>query len=145
MAPSLALAELCCYRLHTAMRQKTYDSCWGKDVNSIQLSVVHRLPQSYRWLSGFTGVKVEPIPLTAIDEESNLIGLKLLSHEGDMAWQVMRKLNLSLQEIQVECAVVEWEGQPCLFVYRGDESTTLCRLKNVGAAIAESISALYPF
>ncbi|HEJ7994918.1 TPA: hypothetical protein SMI16_000323 [Serratia liquefaciens] len=114
-------------------------------MESIQLSVVHRLPQSYRWLSGSTGVKVEPIPLSGIDEDNNLIGLKLLSHEGADAWQVMQQLNLSLQEIQVDCAIVEWEGEPCLFVQRCDESTTLCRLKNVGAAIAEPMSALYPF
>ncbi|MBN5180473.1 hypothetical protein JY469_07425 [Serratia marcescens] len=114
-------------------------------MESIQLSVVHRLPQSYRWLSGFTGVKVEPIPFNGIDEDNNLIGLKLLSHDGAEAWQVMQQLNLSLQEIQVDCAIVEWEGEPCLFVQRSDESATMCRLKNVGAAIAEPLSAQYPF
>ncbi|QUY48421.1 hypothetical protein JK621_24145 [Serratia plymuthica] len=114
-------------------------------MDSIQLSVVHRLPQSYRWLSGFTGIKVEPIPLSVIDEDNNLIGLKLLSHEGGDAWQVMQQLKLSLQEIQVDCAIVEWEGEACLFVHRCDESATLCRLKNVGAAIAEPLSAQYPF
>lgn len=98
-------------------------------MENIQLSVVHRLPQSYRWLSGFTGVKVEPIPFNGIDEDNNLIGLKLLSHEGAEAWQVMQQLNLSLQEIQVDCAIVEWEGEPCLFVQRSDESATMCRLK----------------
>ncbi|MBG6247729.1 MAG: hypothetical protein EKD82_07605 [Candidatus Symbiopectobacterium sp. PLON1] len=35
-------------------------------VDTLQLSVVHRLPQSYRWLSGFAGIKVEPIPLSGI-------------------------------------------------------------------------------
>ncbi|TQI81318.1 YejG-like protein [Serratia fonticola] len=114
-------------------------------MDSIQLSVVHRLPQSYRWLSGFTGSKVEPIPLSGIDEGNNLIGLKLLSHDGGDAWRVMQQLNLSLQEIQVDCAVVEWEGEPCLFVHHCDESAAMCRLKNVGAAIAEQLSAQYPF
>ncbi|HEI8866408.1 YejG family protein [Serratia sp. AKBS12] len=114
-------------------------------MDSIQLSVVHRLPQSYRWLTGFTGVKVEPIPLSGLDEDNNLIGLKLLSHDGTEAWRVMQQLKTSLQEIQVDCAVVEWEGQPCLFVHRCDESATMCRLKNVGAAIAEPMSAQYPF
>ena len=97
-------------------------------MESIQLSVVHRLPQSYRWLSGFTGVKVEPLPFNGVDEDNNLIGLKLLSHEGPRR-QVMQQLNLSLQEIQVDCAIVEWEGEPCLFVQRSDESATMCRLK----------------
>jgi hypothetical protein len=114
-------------------------------VDTLQLSVVHRLPQSYRWLSGFTGVKVEPTPLSGIDEDNTLIGLKLLSHDGNDAWLVMQQLNQSLQEIQVNCAIVEWEGEPCLFVPHRDESAAMCRLKNVGAAIAEQLSAQYPF
>ncbi|MBF1996553.1 YejG family protein [Serratia symbiotica] len=112
---------------------------------SIQLSVVHRLPQSYRWLPGFIGIKVEPIPLSGIDEDNCLIGLKLLSHEGTDAWRVMRQLNASLQEIQIDCAIVECEGEPCLFVQHSDESAAMCRLKNVGAAIAEQLRAHYPF
>ncbi|CNE15410.1 YejG family protein [Yersinia nurmii] len=114
-------------------------------MNNIQLSVVHRLPQSYRWLSGFTGVKVEPIPLATIDEKNNLMGLKLLSHDGSAARQVMQRLHLSLQEIQVDSAIVEWEGEPCLFVHCHDESAAMCRLKNVGVAIAEKMTAFYPF
>ncbi|WP_145592637.1 YejG family protein [Yersinia bercovieri] len=115
-------------------------------MNNIQLSVVHRLPQSYRWLSGFIGVNVEPIPLTAIDDtQNNLMGLKLLSHDGKHAQIIMQQLHLSLQEIQVDSAIVEWEGEPCLFVHRQDESATMCRLKDVGVAIAETMTALYPF
>lgn len=115
-------------------------------MNNIQLSVVHRLPQSYRWLSGFIGVKVEPIPLTTIDDNNNnLMGLKLLSHDGSDAQLIMQRLHLSLQEIQVDSAIVEWEGEPCLFVHTQDESATMCRLKNVGVAIAETLTALYPF
>lgn len=119
-------------------------------MDTLQLSVVHRLPQSYRWLSGFAGIKVEPIPLSGIplrgrDEDNNLIGFKLLSHDGEMAWVILRQLNQSLAEIQIDCAVLEWDGEPCLFLHRDDESTALCRLKNVGVAIAEPLSALYPF
>ncbi|KAA8995253.1 hypothetical protein FJU30_24895 [Affinibrenneria salicis] len=114
-------------------------------MNNIQLSVVHRLPQTYRWLSGFAGVKVEPIPLNGREEENNLVGFKLLSHEGDEAWLIMRQLTQSLEEMQIQCAVVEWEGEPCLFLQRHDECTVLCRLKNAGVAIAESVSAHYPF
>ncbi|MEH2920111.1 YejG family protein [Samsonia erythrinae] len=114
-------------------------------MDSFQLSVVHRLPQSYRWLSGFAGVNVEPIPLSGREEENNLSGFKLLSHDGDLAWKIMHQLNETLSEIQVECAVLEWEGEPCLFLHRKDESTAMCRLKNMGVAIAESISAQYPF
>ncbi|CQR26215.1 putative cytoplasmic protein [Yersinia enterocolitica] len=57
----------------------------------------------------------------------------------------MQRLHLSLQEIQVDSAIVEWEGEPCLFVHRQDESATMCRLKDVGVAIAETMTALYPF
>ncbi|EIC82876.1 YejG family protein [Serratia sp. M24T3] len=116
-------------------------------MNNNHFSVVHRLPQSYRWLSGFAGIKVEVIPLPADEEDSNLIGLKLLSPEGESARQVLQGLNLSLREIQVESNIVECEGELCLFVKRDDESATMCRLKNIGTAIAESVSvsAIYPF
>ncbi|MCV9880011.1 YejG family protein [Brenneria izbisi] len=114
-------------------------------MDSFQLSVVHRLPQSYRWLSGFAGVKVEPIPLSGREEENNLIGFKLLSHDAEVAWKIMRQLHQSLDEIQIESAVLECDGEPCLFLHRNDESTAMCRLKNVGVAIAESVSAQYPF
>lgn len=114
-------------------------------MNNIQLSVVHRLPQSYRWLSGFIGVKVEPIPLATIDDTNDLMGLKLLSHDGNHARNIMQRLHLSLQEIQVDSAIIEWEGEPCLFVHRQDESATMCRLKDVGVAIAETLTAQYPF
>nr|WP_202428688.1 YejG family protein [Dickeya dianthicola] len=114
-------------------------------VNTLQLSVVHRLPQSYRWLSGFTGIKVEPIPLCSMDDDSYLIGFKLLSHDGEEARQIMRHLNQSLDEIQLQCAIVEWEGESCLFLHRQDESAAMCRLKDVGVAIAESVCAQYPF
>ncbi len=119
----------------------------GSTVNNNHFSVVHRLPQSYRWLSGFAGIKVEVIPLPADEEDSNLIGLKLLSPEGESARQVLQGLNLSLREIQVESNIVECEGELCLFVKRDDESATMCRLKNIGTAIAESVSvsAIYPF
>ncbi|WP_192458423.1 YejG family protein [Musicola keenii] len=117
-------------------------------MNNLQLSVVHRLPQSYRWLSGFTGVNVEPVPLNTMGnnaDDNPLIGFKLLSHDGEDACYIMRQLQQSLDEIQVQCAIVEWEREPCLFLHRQDESTALCRLKDVGVAIAESVCARYPF
>lgn len=115
-------------------------------MNSFQLSIVHRLPQSYRWSSGFTGVKVEPITAVSnADSDNNLIGLKLLSHQGALASQIMQRLKQSLHEMQIDCSVVEFEGEPCLFVHLRDESAVMCRLKNVGVAIAEPIIAQYPF
>jgi hypothetical protein len=39
-------------------------------VNTLQLSIVHRLPQSYRWLAGFAGSRVEPIPQNGDDAKT---------------------------------------------------------------------------
>jgi len=114
-------------------------------LNRLQLSVVHRLPQSYRWSAGLTGVGVEPLEMSGLTDDNDLIGLKLLSHNGESAWDIMRILQTALAEIQVECAVVEWQGEPCLFVHRTDESAANCRLKNQGVAIAETFSASNPF
>lgn len=113
-------------------------------MSNFQLSVVHRLPQSYRWLSGFTGVRVEPLPLTSVGENNKLLGLKLLSHVGARARHVMQQLHLSLMEIQVESTIVEWEEEPCLFVSCRDESTVMCRLQNMGVVIAETAGVRSP-
>ncbi len=114
-------------------------------MNTLQLSIVHRLPQSYRWSAGFAGSKVEPIPSNAQQAENSLIGLKLLSEDGDKAWPIMQKLSQALSDIEVACSVVECEGEPCLFVNHQDESAATCRLKNFGVAIAESFSSANPF
>ncbi|MDU7371622.1 MAG: YejG family protein [Klebsiella michiganensis] len=94
-------------------------------MNTLQLSIVHRLPQSYRWLAGFAGSRVEPIP--------------------ESAWPVMHKLSQALSDIEVDSSVVECEGEPCLFVNRQDEFAATCRLKNFGVAIAEPFSGNNPF
>ncbi|MBP2167567.1 hypothetical protein J2125_000759 [Erwinia toletana] len=114
-------------------------------MNTLQLSVVHRLPQSYRWSAGLSGGTIEPLEISGLTNDNDLIGLKLLSHNGESAWDIMQILKTALNEIQVECAVVEWQGEPCLFVHRNDESATNCRLKNQGVAIAEAFSASNPF
>ncbi len=113
-------------------------------MNTLQLSVVHRLPQHYRWSGGLTGGSIEPHALHSLSDEGDLVGLKLLSHEGKLAWDVMDTLKAALADIQVECSVVEWEGEPCLFVHCNDECAATCRLKNQGVAIAESVSAFTP-
>lgn len=111
-------------------------------MTKLELSVIHRLPVHYRWRSGFTGVKVEPIASGVNDDE--LIGLTLLSHDSSTAWAVMHELAQSLQEIQVSCSVVECDGQPCLFLRAEDECAGLCRFKNIGVAIAEPAGEPYP-
>ena len=110
----------------------------------MQLSVVHRLPQSYRWLAGFAGSRVEPIPPSAASDNT-LVALKLLSPDGDSAWPVMETLSQALTDIEVSSSVVECEGEPCLFVSMQDEFAATCRLKNCGVAIAEPFSGNNPF
>ncbi|OON37068.1 hypothetical protein BTJ39_20945 [Izhakiella australiensis] len=109
-------------------------------MNTLQHSVVHRLPQSYRWSAGLNGIAVEPLTIGGLQGEDDLIGLRLLSHNGEPAWNVMRHLQATLAEIQLVCSVLEWEGEPCLFVQRNDEHATTCRLKNYGVGIAETFS-----
>ncbi len=114
-------------------------------MNTLQLSIIHRLPQCYRWLDGFAGAKVEPIPQHDDDAEGSLVALKLLSPDGDSAWPVMHKLSQALSDIEVDCSVVECEGEPCLFVNCQDEFAATCRLKNFGVAIAETFTSQNPF
>lgn len=112
----------------------------GINVNNFQLSIVHRLPRPYRWASGRAGVQVEPLSEPESQKaDDRLIGIKLLSQRGEAAWQVMRDLDLSLQEVQVASTIVALEGEPCLFVHADDESTVMCRLKNAGVVIAEPV------
>ncbi len=117
----------------------------NKNVNTIQLSVVHRLPQSYRWLAGFAGSRVEPIPQNGASGDNSLVALKLLSPDGDSAWPVMETLSQALTDIEVSSSVLECEGEPCLFVNMQDEFAATCRLKNFGVAIAEPFSRNTPF
>ncbi|EFP6906502.1 hypothetical protein ABHJ46_001608 [Shigella dysenteriae] len=114
-------------------------------MTSLQLSIVHRLPQNYRWSAGFAGSKVEPIPQNGPCGDNSLVALKLLSPDGDNAWSVMYKLSQELSDIEVPCSVLECEGEPCLFVNRQDEFAAICRLKNFGVAIAEPFSNYNPF
>lgn len=106
-------------------------------MNTLQHSVVHRLPQHYRWGCGGPGASVEPLLFSSVAEDDDLVGLNLLSHHGAQAWDIMQMIKDALAEIQLECSVVEWEGEPCLFVSRHDESAATCRLKNFGVGIAE--------
>ena len=112
---------------------------------TLQLSIVHRLPQDYRWSAGFAGSKVEPIPQNGASGDNTLVALKLLSPDGDSAWPVMHSLSQALSDISVDCSVLECEGEPCLFVKSQDEFAATCRLKNFGVAIAEPFSGNNPF
>ncbi|MRS14942.1 hypothetical protein GJV06_08630 [Enterobacteriaceae bacterium RIT691] len=114
-------------------------------MNTLQLSIVHRLPQSYRWSAGFAGSRVEPIPQNDDAGENSLVALKLLSPGGDNAWPVMEKLSEALSDIELRSSVLECEGEPCLFVNMQDEFAATCRLKNFGVAIAEPFSGNNPF
>lgn len=122
-----------------------HEASGEKDLNTLQLSIVHRLPQSYRWLSGFAGSRVEPIPQNSYADDNVLVALKLLSPDGEKAWPVMQKLSQALSDIEVNSSVLECEGEPCLFVNMQDEFAATCRLKNFGVAIAEPFSGNNPF
>ena len=81
-------------------------------MNTLQLSIVHRLPQSYRWSAGFAGSKVEPIPQNVAGCENCLVALKLLSPSDENAWRVMERLSQALTDIEVDSSVLECEGEP---------------------------------
>lgn len=114
-------------------------------MDTLQLSIVHRLPQSYRWSAGFAGSKVEPIPQSGPNCENCLVALKLLSPQDENAWPVMEKLSQALTDIELDSSVLECEGEPCLFVKSQDEFAATCRLKNFGVAIAEPVTGQHPF
>lgn len=103
----------------------------------LQLSVVHRLPQHYRWSVDHAG-EIERQESADAENDQDLVALRLLSHDGHPALEILRELQDTLAQIQVECKIAQCEGQPCLLILRGDESATNCCLKNQGVAIAET-------
>ncbi|MEQ4675479.1 hypothetical protein ABN063_13000 [Providencia vermicola] len=111
-------------------------------MEKLGLSVVHRLPQSYRWLSGKIGTDVEVVPMNDVDSD-NLVGLKLLSHDCATDCIAMQKLSESLSDMQISSAILEWQKEVCLFIHANDELAAMCRLKATGVAIAELSSGFY--
>ena len=103
----------------------------------LQLSVVHRLPQHYRWSLDHIG-EIERHEAANGEHDGDLVVLRLLSHEGHLALEILHQLQETLAQIQVECKIAECEGQPCLLIQRVDESAANCCLKNQGVAIAET-------
>ncbi|NIF22940.1 MULTISPECIES: hypothetical protein [Pantoea] len=103
----------------------------------LQLSVVHRLPQRFRWVSEHHSA-VEIAEAGGLINDADVVALRLISHDGSSAWEILRQLQATLRDIQIECRVAECGGYPCLLVPCGDESTTNCCLKNQGVAIAET-------
>lgn len=112
------------------------------NANTLLLAIIHRLPQRYRWTPGHSRARVELMPDSGLLSEYSLIGLKLLTDEGDKARLIMDKLRLALSDIDVESTVITYQGEPCLFVDHQNEHTATCRLKNCGVAIAEPVSML---
>nr|WP_268991404.1 hypothetical protein [Limnobaculum eriocheiris] len=109
----------------------------------MKLSVLQRLPQFYHWYAGEIGSRVEPALLPELSAETgnddSLVGLKLLSYPDHQAWAVMHKISQYLNGIGIENSIIENEGEPCLFINSQDEPIALCRLKNIGIAIADFI------
>ncbi|OAT22594.1 YejG family protein [Proteus myxofaciens] len=114
-------------------------------MDNVQLSVVHKLPLSYRWLAGFTGTKVEILPENEAGKQNTLIGLKLLSHDGMSLNEAIENLRRYLSNLNIEGNIIEWDGTPCLFLLSDDESAALCCLKNAGVAIAEPFPSHYSY
>ncbi|QBH95902.1 hypothetical protein EKN56_05485 [Limnobaculum zhutongyuii] len=112
-------------------------------MSTMKLSVLQRLPQFYHWYAGEIGSRVEPALLPELsdktDNDDSLIGLKLLSYPDRQAWEVMHKISQYLNGIGIENSIIENEGEPCLFINSQDEPIALCRLKNIGIAIADFI------
>ncbi|AWS51973.1 MULTISPECIES: hypothetical protein [Providencia] len=111
-------------------------------MEKLGLSVVHRLPQSYRWLSGKIGTDVEVVPMNDADSDK-LVGLKLLSHDCATDCIAMQQLSESLSDMQIANAILEWQKEICLFIHANDELAAMCRLKASGVAIAELSSGFY--
>ncbi|MFS1539848.1 MAG: hypothetical protein ACL7BU_15470 [Candidatus Phlomobacter fragariae] len=110
-------------------------------MGNFKLSVIHRLPQNYRWLTGHTGEKIEIIPDNISSSKSNiLIGFRVLCYDISDNLAVLKHLSSVLDEIQIANNLLEWQGQVCLFIRYEDESLAICHLKTAGVAIAESIT-----
>ncbi|MCL9647555.1 hypothetical protein C1Y41_07985 [Pantoea sp. ICBG 1758] len=105
----------------------------------LQLSVVHRLPQLYRWSADQLG-EIELLETTSGINDEDLVALRLLSHEGTLALDILQQLRETLAQIQVECKIARCEGHPCLLIQRINESAASCCLKNQGVAIAEDFN-----
>lgn len=101
----------------------------------LQHSIVHRLPQRFRWDSEF---RKAVIAEEGIGSDQDLIALRLISHDGLSARDILCQLRDVLAAIQVESKVAEYAGTPCLVIRPGDESAANCCLKNQGVAIAEN-------
>lgn len=109
-------------------------------MDSLGSSVVHRLPQHYCLQPDPSGMRIQPQVINEGSKDSGtLVGLKLLSHQGRLAWRIMQGLRQSLTDAQVRATVLEWEEEPCLFLLQQDECIAICCLKNVGVAIAEPV------
>lgn len=103
----------------------------------LQLSIMHRLPQIYRWSLEHTGEIERQEAVDGVHDE-DLVALRLLSHDGYPALEILQQLQETLAHIQVEGKIASCEGQPCLLIQRSDESAANCCLKNQGVAIAET-------
>lgn len=114
-------------------------------MNSNALSVVSRLPQHYRLTGHDDGCRLEALPESLQSREGSLTGLKLLSHGHHSTYDALCAIRSHLEGLQIDSLILTWEGEPCLFLHSDDESMALCALKTAGAAIAENISARYPF
>ncbi|HAH12078.1 MAG TPA: hypothetical protein DCL47_00905, partial [Pantoea agglomerans] len=84
----------------------------------LQLSIVHRLPQHFRWASDHHSAIAYDV--TTLDEQ-HFVALRLISHDGIPAWVMLRLLSEVLADIRVVCQEAEGDGEACLFIRRRAE------------------------
>lgn len=69
-------------------------------MGNFKLSVIHFLPQNYRWLTGHTGEKIEAMPNNISSAKSNtLIGFKVLYCDISDNLLILKQLRSALDEI----------------------------------------------
>ncbi|MQC12771.1 hypothetical protein C4513_18245, partial [Morganella morganii] len=94
-------------------------------MNSNALSVVSRLPQHYRLAGNDDGRRLEALPESLQSREDSLTGLKLLSHGHHSTYDALCAIRSHPGGLRLHSLVLTWEGGPCPFVTRDDDSTAL--------------------
>lgn len=109
-------------------------------MHRLKHTIIYRLPQYYCWSAEKHCAVVSRDKASSMSDQI-LIALRLLSHEGPSALEIMKLFQQMLSAIRVECRLLDHDGQPCLFIRRTDEYVTSCCLKNRGVAIAQPLTA----
>lgn len=110
--------------------------------DKVPLTMIYRLPQTFRWITGRSGGRVETCLESGIHHDSALVGLKVISGQGSNMALLSQLCDL-LAELRISTTLALWEEELCLFIAREDESVTLCHLKGYGVAVVENLAFVY--